>query len=603
MRTEAGHQWTDAVQTGALHIGLLQRQCACGGMCTLTGTCSECEKKKMLGHSLQTKLQINEPGDKYEREAEHVAAQVMRMPDGRSGGAQSRWSSPVIQRLVGGSGGQAGNEGSLQRAEAAGEASAPVGEQPASEGAAPKDGSSDEGGSRCPSWRNDPESISKRAAETYVQHDITPTSQATVQKIRCEPPISNGNYGCFVHFSDGLVVRVIVRATDIVVGMGPGQIATETPPAATPLCFYDYHCPDGFLVLTKRECRSAKASAPGGSAAPPAVAQRKVAPETSPSDGSLSSVQHVLASPGRPLDASTREFFAARFGHDFGEVRIHDDATAAASARGVRALAYTVGKDVVFGAGQYSPGTKSGRHLLAHELTHVIQQRGGSALNIQRHKDDVVGYTGGQSGRVIVLNAGNPTYVAPAVSGHPGHGENEPSVGPIPTGLYAMQPGVTRPAVAAIQSGVCGANAIASGYQEITSTDPSPCSGAHYCNVPCPTADNPAQQCYTPQDCWGPKRIKIQGSKTITTPEGVRKRRDGFYLHGGNPQDAVSSGCVKTLDNGVFSEIRKLTGVKGTVPFCVGTACPKDLEVKGTMLQMTEAAIRAVAMGNGMMLP
>lgn len=573
---------------------LLQRKCACGGSSGLMGSCANCEKKKLLGRPLQTKLRINEPVDEYEQEADRVADLVMRMPIDRAAFSQQSPDQLVHRGL-------SWADGLLSRA--AGEASAPVGDQPASDGAAPKDGSTDGGGSRCPSWRNDPESISKRAAETYVQHDITPTSQATVQKIRCEPPISNGNYGCFVHFNDGLVVRVIVRATDIVVGMDPGQIATETPPAATPLCFYDYHCPDGFLVLTKRECRSAKAPAPGGSAAPPAVAQRKVAPETSPSDGSLSSVQHVLASPGRPLDASTREFFAARFGHDFGEVRIHDDATAAASARGVRALAYTVGKDVVFGAGQYSPGTKSGRHLLAHELTHVIQQRGGSALNIQRHKDDVVGYTGGQSGRVIVLNAGTPTYVAPAVSGHPGHGENEPSVGPIPTGLYAMQPGVTRPAVAAIQSGVCGANAIASGYQEITNTDPSPCSSAHYCNVPCPTADNPAQQCYTPQDCWGPKRIKIQGSKRITTPEGVRKRRDGFYLHGGNPHDAVSSGCVKTLDNGVFSEIWKLTGVKGTVPFCVGTACPKDVEVKGTMLQMTEAAIRAVAMGNGMMLP
>ena len=85
-------------------------------------------------------------------------------------------------------------------------------------------GAADEGGS--PSWRNDPESLSKRAAENYVQHDITPPSQATVEKIQCEPPVANGNYGCFVHFSDGLVVRVIVRATDIVVGMGPGQIAT-----------------------------------------------------------------------------------------------------------------------------------------------------------------------------------------------------------------------------------------------------------------------------------------------------------------------------------------------------------------------------------------
>lgn len=581
---------------------LLQRQCACGGASSLTGRCSECEKKKMRGHSLQTKLQINEPGDAYEREADQVAAQVMQMPE-RAGASPSGQPTSVVQRFVTDGGRSLGEEGSLQRAEATGETPAPVGEHPASDGTAPKDGSADGGGSRCPSWRNDPESISKRAAENYVQHDITPPSQARVEKINCEPPVSNGNYGCFVHFSDGLVVRVIVRATDIVVGMGPGQIATETPPPATPLCFYDYHCPDGFLVLTKRECKSAKAATPKGSAGPPAVAQRKAAPETPQSAASLSSVQHVLASPGRPLDGSTRAFFAARFGHDFGDVRVHDDAAAGASARGVHALAYTVGNDVVFGPGQYSPGTSAGRHLLAHELTHVIQQRGRPAATIQRHKDDLVGYTGGQSGRVIVLNAGTPSYVAAAVSGHPGHGENEPSVGPIPTGTYAMQPGVTRATVASIQSGVCGANGIGSGYQEITSSDRSSCEGAHYCNVPCPTTDNPGQKCYTPLDCWGPKRIKIQGSKTVTTPEGKRKTRDGFYLHGGNPRDAVSSGCVKTLDNGVFAEIRKLTGVKGAVPFCVGTAYPKDLDAKGTLLQATEAMIRAVAMGSGMILP
>lgn len=583
----------------------LQRQCACGGTSSLTGSCSECEKKKMLGHALQTKLRINEPGDEYEREADQVASQVMQMPD-KPGPSPSVHSSPLVQRFVADGGRSVGEDGALQRAESSGETSPPVGEQPASDGTAPKDGSAEDGGSRCPSWRNDPESISKRAAENYVQHDITPPSQARVEKINCEPPVSNGNYGCFVHFSDGLVVRVIVRATDIVVGMGPGQIATETPPPATPLCFYDYQCPDGQLMLTKRECKSAKSSKPhppGAPSGPPAVAQREAASDGSPSAGSLSSVQNVLASPGRPLDASTREFFAARFGHDFSNVRVHDDAAAAASARGVQALAYTVGHDVVFGAGQYSPGTSAGRHLLAHELTHVIQQRGRSTATIQRHKDDLVGYTGGQSGRVIVLSAGRPTYVAPAVSGHPGHGENEPSVGPIPTGSYAIQPGVTRATVASIQSGVCGANGIGSGYQEITSSDPSPCEGAHYCNVPCPTTDNPGQKCYTPRDCWGPKRIKIQGSKTVTTPEGKRKTRDGFYLHGGNPRDAVSSGCVKTLDNGVFAEIRKLTGVKGTVPFCVGTACPKDLDAKGTLLQATQAVIRAVAMGSGMVLP
>jgi hypothetical protein len=68
-----------------------------------------------------------------------------------------------------------------------------------------------------------------------------------------------------------------------------------------------------------------------------------------------------------------------RFGHAFGQVRIHTDAAAAESARSVDALAYTVGSDVVFAAGRYAPKAAEGRRLLAHELTHVVQQSAGGA--------------------------------------------------------------------------------------------------------------------------------------------------------------------------------------------------------------------------------
>ncbi len=87
-------------------------------------------------------------------------------------------------------------------------------------------------------------------------------------------------------------------------------------------------------------------------------------------------VQDTLRSPGVPLDPATRAFMEPRFGHDFSRVRVHTDATAAASVRQVEALAYTVGQEVVFDAGQYAPGTAAGRRLLAHELAHVVQQKG-----------------------------------------------------------------------------------------------------------------------------------------------------------------------------------------------------------------------------------
>ena len=166
-------------------------------------------------------------------------------------------------------------------------------------------------------------------------------------------------------------------------------------------------------------------------------------------------VHEVLRSPGRPLDDTTRGFMESRFGHDFsgvqavvppssaglvvgalndpleGEanrlsqraihtpgttardapipldfsrVRVHTDAAAAESARAVDALAYTVGDHIVFGEGQYTPGTSAGRALLAHELVHVIQQRGGASA--QTNAQPTPTSTSG-----IVQRAGDPSAI------------------------------------------------------------------------------------------------------------------------------------------------------------------------------------------------
>ncbi len=193
--------------------GLLQRKCACGGTPGFDGECAACRQKRLLGGTFQAKLRINQPGDPFEREADRVAEQVMRMPApglphrSKKGGEEDVFQTrSVVQRRVGGD----------------------VGTQ------------------------------------------------------------------------------------------------AEVPPV----------------------------------------------------------VHDVLRSPGRPLDPATRAFFEPRFGHDFSAVRIHTDARAAESARAVNALAYTVGRDVVFGAGQYAPGTGEGQRLLAHELTHVVQQSNNSYSSI-----------------------------------------------------------------------------------------------------------------------------------------------------------------------------------------------------------------------------
>ena len=179
---------------------MLQRKCACGRSSGLTGSCTECEKKKLVGQPLQKKLRINEPSDEYEQEADRVAEQVMRMAE------------PAKQK----------------------------------------------------------------------EASITPRAPQVQRRVSAH-------------------------------GAGIG-------------------------------------------AAPPIV-------------------HDSLASPGQPLDAATRAFFEARFGHDFSRVRVHDDRRAADSAKAVHALAYTVGSDVSFDTGQYRVNTTEGRRLLAHELTHVVQQQ------------------------------------------------------------------------------------------------------------------------------------------------------------------------------------------------------------------------------------
>lgn len=86
------------------------------------------------------------------------------------------------------------------------------------------------------------------------------------------------------------------------------------------------------------------------------------------------SVDRVLASPGSPLRPALRQDMELRFGYDFSRVRVHSGAAAEQSARDVNANAYTVGHDVVFGVGRFAPGSQEGRRLIAHELTHVVQQ-------------------------------------------------------------------------------------------------------------------------------------------------------------------------------------------------------------------------------------
>jgi hypothetical protein len=164
------------------------------------------------------------------------------------------------------------------------------------------------------------------------------------------------------------------------------------------------------------------------------LVQRKVSAHSPPALDVPPIVHDVLQSPGEPLDAATRAFFEPRFGHEFSNVRVHADTKAAESARAVGAIAYTVGRNVVFGAGQYVPHSDRGRKLLTHELAHIVQQLGSS------HGHD--GVADGPKG--------NALSVAARV---PGAKVLLPAGGSVPAGYIQRQAAPAAPAAAVLQVG------------------------------------------------------------------------------------------------------------------------------------------------------
>jgi Domain of unknown function (DUF4157) len=129
-------------------------------------------------------------------------------------------------------------------------------------------------------------------------------------------------------------------------------------------------------------------------------------------------VDGALRATAQPLDAAARAWFEPRFGLDFSGVRIHHDSGADASARAVNALAFTVGRDIVFGDRQYAPHTSSGRLLLAHELVHVVQQGGTASADapifVQRQADPAATGAGGALATPAASTAADGRPLTPA---------------------------------------------------------------------------------------------------------------------------------------------------------------------------------------------
>jgi hypothetical protein len=136
---------------------------------------------------------------------------------------------------------------------------------------------------------------------------------------------------------------------------------------------------------------------------------------------------------GSPLDRDTRGFMESRLGADFGDVRVHTDGRATESAKSVQAHAYTVGNDVVFQSGKYEPQTETGQRMLAHELTHVVQQRSGpvdgtpapGGIKISHPSDSFERAAESSADRVMSGAAPAPVAAAPASVQREGEEEEE----------------------------------------------------------------------------------------------------------------------------------------------------------------------------------
>lgn len=320
--------------------------------------------------------------------------------------------------------------------------------------------------------------------------------------------------------------------------------------------------------------------------------------QTKPADGggiaseNISSRLKSASGGGSRIPANTLNEMNRSFGTDFHDVNIHTDAEAVKLNKDLQAQAFTHGRDIYFNEGRFDTSSKEGKFLLAHELTHVVQQRGASD-NIHRKKAasgpplNFVCYTGGHFGIVTVVKDGAVTYRSQAVSGIAGGKQNQKNAGPTPNGKYVIHPGITNHTVSKPEDGTCSVNAISKGYQEITATDHQACDhDSHYCNEPC--TESPVHNCYSPVGCWGTRRIRIEGSHVVVADDGKKITRGSFYLHGGNPKDLASSGCIKALDMAVFDKIREL---KGAIPFFVGE-CP------GLDTEMITGAFMNIASGN-----
>ena len=412
----------------------LQRKCACGGTPGPSGECAECKRKRL---SLQPKLAVNQPGDRYEQEADRVAEAIVR-------GAGS--TRPSISSL--------GKGGAVQREEPAKpkaeeqkykEAAKKVGEAflktpPGKEIEKKAEELGDAFISTLPGKIITGAAVTGAIATLAATHKELPIGIPEIplnrikpglkMKLTYEGPVDKPNkvmVGFSFQFGGGKAsdrksgpsesekrqtetarrrtedakFREGLRSDEEKAAdarrlndrlgsrmLRPDQLTPRTSPLSFGVAGEELGFHPGAPATGTRSALGPNTSTFRLGSETQTEAPKKKEEETlqrkSADEQKVSAappvVNHVLQRPGEPLDSTTRAFMEERFGYDFGHVRIHSDAASEKSARQVNAQAYTVGYDIVFGAGRFTPRTIEGQRLIAHELTHVVQQSGSNGI-------------------------------------------------------------------------------------------------------------------------------------------------------------------------------------------------------------------------------
>ncbi len=358
----------------------LQRACACGTKpSSAEHTCSECGEKPL---GLQAQLQVGAPGDAYEQEADRIAAQVLAAPASVS-------PTPVAPRLQLAPDTKKEKAGPktceeervkpaideakrlARKAIAAFEREIPLSYEAKAMRAHFGSIGRDQQSTILERYKHVLDNLDKK---TYLCPDRAKKTRSgnRVVDLCGEAACPGSEIHLFPDFGKEVCPAGPVLLHEALHNAGAcddidrGQNYPPRSPENNPYC-YEYFALEVSGGYKEPDLPKHTPKAPR--------LQRAVE-STTHVDASPAGVARALTSSARPLEPALRQDMESRFGADFLQVRVHLDSSAAESAREVNAKAYTVGNDIVFGSGRFQPHTEEGRKLLAHELTHVLQQSG-----------------------------------------------------------------------------------------------------------------------------------------------------------------------------------------------------------------------------------